>query len=966
MVEIAADIFISYTRADLDFVRRLHDALAQQGKKIAVDWEIRAGQEFQKALDAAIEAANAYLFVISPESVFAPGCLHELEHALEHEKSILPILFRQVPSENLPPALANRKWIDFRESDKFDSALAELLRAIDPTAQQVVQPEEEAQKIFVTIQALSPGSSTPDVLSVTPALARLLARATRLNQQYEKEFDLTFSSMLLAFLASDDPLSLWFKDYVKEIGIALDELLKIRKLDPAALERIAAQPVSEQELQRPWRQTSSAKSLFTAAQEICRTITPSNLDAPLDVRHLMATYIYRPAGHESDLESLRFKRPAWSNAFLGQMVQWFPTELEYWKAMHRQTFNSEPQVVEGPSTHVATDMWTLNDSLGYHAYAHAISRFMTHPRTKPPLTISIQAPWGGGKTSLMRMIQQKLDPEALPGALKEVKQKDDQPDDKFTVKQVLQEIEEWSQTSTKKKLPKIPEDNKCKLLTIWFNAWKYESTNQVWAGLADTIIQQVAARLSPVNRELFWLHLNLNRVDADKIRQRIYEQIFRYFWRGMRVWVLGLGGALLVSVMTTLMGWVTKQDAAQSLGWGGLGFSILLGAGVTVLKFRQAQKSVKEEPANVSLSEFLAIPDYSAELGFIHQVEADLQRVFASIPQEYRPLVIFVDDLDRCSPAKVAQVVEAVNLFLAGEFPNCMFVMGMDTEMVAAALQAAHKDMIACLPVDAGIPVGWRFMDKFVQLPFLIPPAEEPDLRRYTTMLFSADKEKAADPQVNQIARRAAERIHTRTAVVKETEQLQKAHNLNEAQTTQLHNQLEAEVVRRKLDEGIEKFTDENPELRRVVAAATAYFPGNPRELKRFINAFRFQYFLWWARRAQDLPGPTLEQLLRWTVFSMRWPEVLRWLRRSSGNEWRAQKMGAAAPTVSNRLKLIENISSQATDLAMWHKHAKESLRLTPDTTPWLNDDDLLEFFHNEGKRPEGERLSSGEGKGLW
>ena len=50
--------------------------------------------------------------------------------------------------------------------------------------------------------------------------------------------------------------------------------------------------------------------------------------------------------------------------------------------------------------------------------------------------------------------------------------------------------------------------------------------------------------------------------------------------------------------------------------------------------------------------------------------------------------VIFIDDLDRCFPAKVGQVVEAINLFLAGDLPKCMFVIGMDTELVAAALQA--------------------------------------------------------------------------------------------------------------------------------------------------------------------------------------------------------------------------------------------------------------------------------------
>jgi hypothetical protein len=100
----------------------------------------------------------------------------------------------------------------------------------------------------------------------------------------------------------------------------------------------------------------------------------------------------------------------------------------------------------------------------------------------------------------------------------------------------------------------------------------------------------------------------------------------------------------------------------------------------------------------VSLGDYLDIPDYGTELGYIHRVEADLRRVLDSVPERHRPIVIFIDDLDRCSPAKVAQVVEAVNLFLGGEFPNCMFVIGMDAEMVAAALQAAHQDMIACLP----------------------------------------------------------------------------------------------------------------------------------------------------------------------------------------------------------------------------------------------------------------------------
>jgi predicted AAA+ superfamily ATPase len=66
----------------------------------------------------------------------------------------------------------------------------------------------------------------------------------------------------------------------------------------------------------------------------------------------------------------------------------------------------------GPSTHLAADKWTSKDSLGFEVYAHAIARFLTHYQTQPPLCISIQAPWGGGKTSLMRMIQRELDKDS--------------------------------------------------------------------------------------------------------------------------------------------------------------------------------------------------------------------------------------------------------------------------------------------------------------------------------------------------------------------------------------------------------------------------------------------------------------------------------------------------------------------------------------------------------------------------
>jgi hypothetical protein len=75
------------------------------------------------------------------------------------------------------------------------------------------------------------------------------------------------------------------------------------------------------------------------------------------------------------------------------------------------------------------------------------------------------------------------------------------------------------------------------------------------------------------------------------------------------------------------------------------------------------------------------------------------------------------------------------------QFQNIMFVLGMDAEMVAAALQESYNNVIRRLPqYSTHPPVGWKFMDKFIQLPFVIPPTEQKDLDMYITTLERLEK----------------------------------------------------------------------------------------------------------------------------------------------------------------------------------------------------------------------------------
>jgi hypothetical protein len=68
-----------------------------------------------------------------------------------------------------------------------------------------------------------------------------------------------------------------------------------------------------------------------------------------------------------------------------------------------------------PTTSLISDIWSVDDKLGYQPFADAIAVFLLHKDTRPPLTVGIRAPWGAGKTSLMRMIRNALDPPGDDG-----------------------------------------------------------------------------------------------------------------------------------------------------------------------------------------------------------------------------------------------------------------------------------------------------------------------------------------------------------------------------------------------------------------------------------------------------------------------------------------------------------------------------------------------------------------------
>ncbi|MBN1964901.1 MAG: TIR domain-containing protein [Anaerolineae bacterium] len=92
-----SDTYIAYARDDREFVRQFVAALQADGCDCAVNWEDSApSTAFWDRTCAAIDAADLFVFIISPDSLSSPVCHTEIMHATLQRKRLAPVLYREV------------------------------------------------------------------------------------------------------------------------------------------------------------------------------------------------------------------------------------------------------------------------------------------------------------------------------------------------------------------------------------------------------------------------------------------------------------------------------------------------------------------------------------------------------------------------------------------------------------------------------------------------------------------------------------------------------------------------------------------------------------------------------------------------------------------------------------------------------------------------------------------------------
>ena len=145
-----AQVFISYSRKDLDFIEQLASDLKETGLSVWYDLSgLDGGARWSREIEKAIRASQYVLVVLSPDSVASKWVEEEFLYASELDKKIVPLFYRQC---SLPFGYRTLHFVNV-QGDNYRQNFGEILRALDTEPVVQKKPDEIEQEELARKQA---------------------------------------------------------------------------------------------------------------------------------------------------------------------------------------------------------------------------------------------------------------------------------------------------------------------------------------------------------------------------------------------------------------------------------------------------------------------------------------------------------------------------------------------------------------------------------------------------------------------------------------------------------------------------------------------------------------------------------------------------------------------------------------------------------------------------------------------
>jgi dipeptidyl aminopeptidase/acylaminoacyl peptidase len=129
-----ADAFLSYASADGNIVLPVAEAVGALGAGLVWDATVlQPGDQWRRSLRESLAAAQLHVFAVTRASVESRFALQELAYSAGAGKRILPVIFQQVPSGELPYELLDLQHVDLvdlpveEQAKKLKAAIDDML-----------------------------------------------------------------------------------------------------------------------------------------------------------------------------------------------------------------------------------------------------------------------------------------------------------------------------------------------------------------------------------------------------------------------------------------------------------------------------------------------------------------------------------------------------------------------------------------------------------------------------------------------------------------------------------------------------------------------------------------------------------------------------------------------------------------------------------------------------------------------
>lgn len=146
--------------------------------------------------------------------------------------------------------------------------------------------------------------------------------------------------------------------------------------------------------------------------------------------------------------------------------------------------------------------------------------------------------------------------------------------------------------------------------------------------------------------------------------------------------------------------------------------------------------------------------DYAGSLGLVSTVRKDFEQLVELMVQwrtserewdrSRRPvdrIVLYIDDLDRCPPAQVVEVLQAVHLLLA--FELFVVVVGVDPRWLLRSLRSSYAELLSMDAADDPDAFGRTpedYLEKILNIPLVLPAMSSDSLGRLLRAMTGTDR----------------------------------------------------------------------------------------------------------------------------------------------------------------------------------------------------------------------------------